>query len=91
MFSTYGIITKANYDDAFDAYCKGHRILMQEKGKSLEDRYGNGIALAQVSKKIVKLNGEWGIFRFKRFVEELKEKMECGLDFYIVEKRAVAV
>lgn len=91
MFSTYGIIKKANYDDAFDAYCNGHRILMQEKGKALEDRYGNGIALAQVSKKIVKLNGEWGIFRFKRFVEELKEKMECGLDFYIVEKRAVAV
>lgn len=91
MFSIYGFIEKSNYDGAFDAYCNGSRIIIQEKGKPVEDRNGNGIALAEVSKKIVKLNGEWGLFRFKQFVEKLKTHHGCALDFYIAKKRAVAV
>lgn len=91
IISIYGILNKVNFEKAFDAYCDGHRIIIQKEGMDLEDGNGNGIALDEISKKIVRLRGEWGIFRFKRAIEEMKEKFKCGLDFYVAEKFNVAV
>ena len=37
IISIYGILNKVNFEKAFDAYCDGHRVIIQKEGMDLED------------------------------------------------------
>lgn len=82
----FGTVEKVNKNKAFDAYCEGAEVIINDARYPLDDN--SHVRRAIVSKRRVKFADMENIFRFKPYVEEMKMLWNTKrVNFFIIPKK----